>query len=514
MGEMVSAENNKANRGCWTCKDRRVRCDLGLPNCANCARVQQVCQGYGVRLSWPKDGDTKRSIVSQVSAPLESSYESTDIELVHTSYFDIEMYHYLVELRSNGVDDEAVIHPPNLILPPPLPSKPVQLNAEELELLRYFQSVAFSSLATFSADLPGLRDTLVRMALTSPTIPSRAVLHAILALSSLHRDGLQLQTAQHKTAAVGALGASAKSGISTTTEAAQHVAANMLLCSLEIHMGTDSHGHWPWYLMGARDIITAAGLETQIFRSEIGELVLWAYYHDVMARFTLLHWRRGSTPKFFAKELGVEGGWQRDLCASASKLQIAVDPLPTILRFLGDIFDALCEAAKPAAAAAASISPSLQEEIHASERAIRNVPPPGAANEVAGRMAALTELYRTSALVYVGRICENRFGEARDLGPLLAKGFAQIEQADACERLFPLFILGCEADTDERRMAVLNLLRRTEGSTHVRALDCLRRGLDSVWVQHDLHADQDVMLDYMNKLNAVISSSPTPPVFV
>lgn len=96
------------------------------------------------------------------------------------------------------------------------------------------QSIAFSTLATFSSDLPGLRDTLVRMALTNHTIPSRAVLHAILALSSLHRDGLQLQATRHKTVAVGALGASAKTGIQTTTEAAQHLAANMLLCSFEV----------------------------------------------------------------------------------------------------------------------------------------------------------------------------------------------------------------------------------------------------------------------------------------
>jgi hypothetical protein len=64
--------------------------------------VQQVCQGYGLRLSWPKDGDTKRSIVGQVPEALANSYEGTGIELVHASYFDIEMYYYLVELHSNG----------------------------------------------------------------------------------------------------------------------------------------------------------------------------------------------------------------------------------------------------------------------------------------------------------------------------------------------------------------------------------------------------------------------------
>ncbi|KAI1364339.1 fungal-specific transcription factor domain-containing protein [Xylaria arbuscula] len=509
---MSTAGKNKAARGCWTCKDRRVRCDLGLPSCANCARVQQVCQGYGMRLSWPRDGDTKRSMTSGVLRGPADYRTCTDIELVHTSFFDMEMYYYLVELRSNRVGDDAVILPQNLILPPPTPLKPVNLNAEELELLRYFQSTAFSTLATFSADLAGVRDMLVDMALASHSIPSRAVLHALLAFSSLHRDGLQLQAAQHKTAAVGALAASAQNGVSTTSEAAQHVAANMLLCSFEIHMGTDSHGHWPWYLMGARDIIKAAGLEGQIFRTDISELVMWTYYHDVLARFSLLHWRRGSVPQVFAKELGAEG-WQRDLCSFVMKLKLNFGSLPTILRYLGDMVDALSESMH-------SLTPivSLQENIHAFERNIQDVPEPfippiSCTKDSAEETATLTELYRSAVLVYIARICENKFGENRDLTSLLDKSFAQLEKAQTCQRLFPIFILGCEADTDERRIIILDLLRRTE-ETHPRSLDSIRRGLDSVWIQDDLNADQDTALDYMNKLNVVVSSSPTIPTFV
>ncbi|KAF2971404.1 hypothetical protein GQX73_g2135 [Xylaria multiplex] len=507
---MSSLGKNKASRGCWTCKGyRRVRCDLGLPSCANCARVQQVCQGYGMRLSWPRDGDKKRSITSGVPESLGSSRACADIELVHTSFFDMEMYYYLVELRAGNEG----IQPDNLILPPPMPLRSADLDAEELELLRYFQSTAFSTLATFSVDLTGVRDMLVCMALMNHAIPSRAVLHALLALSSLHRDGLQLQAAKHKTAAVGALGASVKNGLNSTTEAAQHVAANMLLCSFEIHMGTDSHGHWPWYLIGARDIIKAAGLESQIFRSDVRELVMWTYYHDVLARFSLLHWRRNSVPQVFAKELGAEGEWQRDLCGFVKKLKLNIGTLPTILRYLGDILDALCESVH----SPTSIS-ALQKKIHTAEHSIQNVPEhsklsASSTKGEAGRITTLTELYRTAVLVYIARICENKFGELRDLTPLLDRGFAQIEQSHTCARLFPIFILGCEANTDERRIIVLDLLRRTE-ETHVRALDCIRRALESIWIQDDLNADQDTALDYMNKLNVVVSSCPTLPTFV
>ncbi|KAI1179719.1 fungal-specific transcription factor domain-containing protein [Nemania sp. FL0916] len=533
---MSSITNNKATKGCWTCKDRRVKCDLGRPSCANCVRLKQVCQGYGVRLSWPKDGDTKRAIVGAVPAPLQNRHRSTEIELVHTSVFDIEMYYYLVDLRSNGVGEHDVTHPPNLILPSPMPAKFMNLNAEEQELLRYFQSTAYLTLATCSTDLPGFRDMLVVMALADHTIASRAVLHALLALSSLQRDGPQLQAAQHKTAAVGALGASVQNGILTTVEAAQHVAANMLLCTFEIYNGSDSHSHWLWYLLGARDVILVADLEPQMFRPEIAELVLWTYYHDVLSRFTLRHWHRGSVPRSLAKELGVEGGWQRDLCGFATKLRLHVSPLPRILRFFADVLDALCDAA---ASPATTSTQALQEEIHKAERAIREIPaivlppPPPSTGPTSSspetstsntnedknlrKLAALTELHRSAVLVYISRICAHRFLESRDLqiSQLVASAFAQFASLDeGCERLFPVFILGCEASTDEQRVAVLDLLRRTEESGRVRPVCCLRRALDSAWIQDDLNADQDVRLDYMSKLNVVVSSSPTPPNFV
>ncbi|KAI3327809.1 hypothetical protein HD806DRAFT_484001 [Xylariaceae sp. AK1471] len=511
---MSSADKQKASRGCWTCKDRRVRCDLGLPTCTNCARVQQTCQGYGVRLSWPKDGDTRRSMIGKVSVPQSNRLKDTDIQLVHTSYFDLEMYYYLAKLRSSRDGNEGITQPTNLILPSPLSWKPVDLNAEELETLRYFESTAFSSLATISADAASLRDILVRMALMNHTITSRAVLHAILAFASLHRDGLHLQAVQHKTAAVGALAASAKSGINAATEAAQHVATNMLLCSFEIHIGTDSHGHWPFYLMGAKEIIITTSLDTQIDRGDIAELVMWVYYHDVLARFSLLHWRRYSVSTALSKELGAVQGWQRDLCKSATKLKLNLSPFTTILRYLGDVFDALCASAH----SSRSIE-GLQQEIHAFELGVENaskptISPSSSTDKMIDRLAVLTELFRAAVLVYIARVCETKFGELRDLTPLLDRAFIQIEQLHTCERLFPIFILGCEAKTDERRIAILDLVRRTEENTTVRSLECLRRALDSVWIQDDLHADQDMTLDYMNKLNVIVSSSPTLPTFV
>ena len=40
-----------------------MRCDAQRPTCGNCAKARRECQGYGVQLSWPKDGDAKRAVV-------------------------------------------------------------------------------------------------------------------------------------------------------------------------------------------------------------------------------------------------------------------------------------------------------------------------------------------------------------------------------------------------------------------------------------------------------------------
>jgi hypothetical protein len=83
------------------------------------------------------------------------------------------------------------------------------------------------------------------MALSDDSLPSKALLFALLAVSSQYRDGLQSQAVQFKLSAISALAKSAKNGSLGTTDAAQHVATGMLLCSFEVSsnaMSTDKLG--------------------------------------------------------------------------------------------------------------------------------------------------------------------------------------------------------------------------------------------------------------------------------
>lgn len=89
-------------------------------------------------------------------------------------------------------------------------------------------------MVTFDPIKLGIRDLLLHMALAQDTISGQALFYALLAFSSLRRNGLQRQTIQFKVTALQALSDSAKSITQRLDDAAQHVAACMLLCAFEV----------------------------------------------------------------------------------------------------------------------------------------------------------------------------------------------------------------------------------------------------------------------------------------
>lgn len=48
----VPKPRTKTFTGCWTCRDRRVKCDDEHPHCRRCRRSGRACKGYGLRLGW------------------------------------------------------------------------------------------------------------------------------------------------------------------------------------------------------------------------------------------------------------------------------------------------------------------------------------------------------------------------------------------------------------------------------------------------------------------------------
>jgi hypothetical protein len=81
----------------------------------------------------------------------------------------------------------------------------------------------------------------MRVALASNTTSASAVLRSLLALSSLHRHGIQSQSFELKISSLKALSvASFVESKLGAMEVIQHIAAGMLLCSFEVSTHLDT----------------------------------------------------------------------------------------------------------------------------------------------------------------------------------------------------------------------------------------------------------------------------------
>lgn len=47
--------------GCWTCRNRHVKCDENRPVCKRCAAASVDCQGYKIRLTWKGHGQNSNA---------------------------------------------------------------------------------------------------------------------------------------------------------------------------------------------------------------------------------------------------------------------------------------------------------------------------------------------------------------------------------------------------------------------------------------------------------------------
>lgn len=127
------------------------------------------------------------------------------------------------------------------------------------------------------------------------------------------------------------------------------------------------------------------------------------------------------------------------------------------------------------------------------------------------------ELYQLATRVYLARATQSPWETAASLESLTRAVFTgTLITCNSCEHLFPLFILACEARRDEDRAAVLSMLDRTGRNSPrgERSIGFVRGAIQGVWCQQDLHADGELVMDYVGVVSAVVSASNAIPSFV
>jgi hypothetical protein len=88
------------------------------------------------------------------------------------------------------------------------------------------------------------------------------------------------------------------------------------------------------------------------------------------------------------------------------------------------------------------------------------------------------ELYRLATLIYLGRAADSLGKE--NASKWIGKAFIILQRLDAYPRPFPLLIFGLEATTDEQRIALFDLVSKTEINMPMRSMTFIRLMIQSV----------------------------------
>lgn len=111
--------------------------------------------------------------------------------------------------------------------------------------------------------------------------------------------------------------------------------------------------------------------------------------------------------------------------------------------------------------------------------------------------AAAVQVYQMATRIGFIRASQSSWKQSTRMESLIDKIFVGPLPAHACGHFFPVTILACEACMDDQRTTILNVLDRAERSTGLRVMKELKYTFQSIWVQQDLHADSDLLLDYL-----------------
>lgn len=150
------------------------------------------------------------------------------------------------------------------------------------------------------------------------------------------------------------------------------------------------------------------------------------------------------------------------------------------------------------------------------ERRITNIAPSASEAGISDAMStawvATIELFKLAALIYLKRASRNFSGISPQIDAMVERAYVLLDGLEDFNPAFPLLIIGCEARTDEQRIKILEHIEKAMKTSSLRGLHGLRDILQQIWVQDDLAVDYE--LDYLNRLNAVITSYRIMPSFI
>jgi len=288
---------------------------------------------------------------------------------------------------------------------------------------------------------------------------------------------------------------------------------------------------WRVFLGGAKKIISVSSAAHWLHQDDSVVLMDWIYYHEVSSEFSVRHWadaakiensckgpvaRRPPESATYLSSVGhvKPSGYPFPVTHTreqiSSSIAVPIDAL--------DLMRIICK--RPLT------DPNGHGPYNFTDMA-RMQQLKGALLKIVGEAGSFHDnsrmpltkqqltsyLYTCAALIYfnraVGEIPASSFEQRR----LVREGILILHRLGSCGSAWPLFVLACEANDDDQRLQISDVLLRTQQESSPRSnhVPLIRTMVEAIWNQNDLNVDSDV--HYVETLHAVISLAPSLPLF-
>lgn len=143
---------------------------------------------------------------------------------------------------------------------------------------------------------------------------------------------------------------------------------------------------------------------------------------------------------------------------------------------------------------------------------------PGPTFSVPGNESSVldtAELYRIAALIFLERACRRRPRSAPEVEHLIEAGLSTLQRLQVCAVMWPLFIVACEAETDEQRTIVLAIFEASKQFRKAGNISSVQELTEAVWKQDDLFTYSRIaaLTVPLLRYGSVISASSQLPNF-
>jgi hypothetical protein len=277
---------------------------------------------------------------------------------------------------------------------------------------------------------------------------------------------------------------------------------------------------WISYVNAVEPVVHVVRSTAPPIGSETSLILGWLYYFEVMARFSLRHWR---TEQMTARvnELGFDARVARSECIQQWMFAQAffARGLPHIAEHAHPVVQLLAEVSATAMYSSDPryFSSEYQQRLDDLRTNLDTVSSQITDMEELPEkeqknMENLLELSRLAGLVYLERVSRNFSGQSTHITEWVTRALLILTSLGSCFAPFAIFIISCELDSDEDRMLILELFAKAKEGPYLRSLLDVRALIQTAWNQQDFADDEG--MNYIYKLTLVMSSRNVVPSLI